>query len=123
VRPTQRAAIVPFKKGESGNPGGLPGRASTIAKQMVIFDLKQAARALCPRAIKVLAEALHHKDLRVRLIAAGIAFERGYGKPERRSDNAVNHKLRSFRRSWKSPSGSSTGGSRKRHCRRLPSAR
>ena len=52
---------------------------------MVIFDLKQAARALCPRAIEVLAEALHHKDVRVRLIAAGLAFERGYGKPEQRS--------------------------------------
>jgi hypothetical protein len=28
----------------------------------------QAARALCPRAIEVLAEALHHKDVRVRIM-------------------------------------------------------
>jgi hypothetical protein len=60
---------------------------------MVIFDLKHAARTLCPRAIEVLAEALHHKDVRVRLIAAGIAFECGYGKPEQRSDIAVTHKF------------------------------
>ena len=95
-----------FRQGESGNPGGLPGRPSTIAKQMVIFDLKQAARALCPRAIEVLAEALHHKDVRVRLIAAAIAFEHGYGKPEQKSDSTAVHKLRS---GWR--------------CRRLLSAR
>jgi hypothetical protein len=79
---------VTFRKGFSGNPGGRK-RADT----MVVFDLKQAARRHCERALEVLAEALEHKDIRVRMVASSLLLERGYGKPEQRVDAAVTHKF------------------------------
>jgi hypothetical protein len=60
---------------------------------MVVFDIKQAARAHCERAVEVLAEAMEHKDIRVRIVAAGMMIERGYGKPEQRTDASVTHKF------------------------------
>ena len=81
-------------KFEKGHPGG-PGRpkAGTRLDSMVMFDIKQAARSHCARAIEVLAEALEHKDVRVRVIAANIMIERGYGKPEQRADATIVHKF------------------------------
>jgi hypothetical protein len=32
---------------------------------------------------------MRHKDARVRLLAASIMLERGYGKPEQRTDGAM----------------------------------
>jgi hypothetical protein len=73
----QRVIGRPFPKGTSGNPGGR-SRLDT----MVRFDLREAARALCPRSIEVIRECLEHKDARIRLMAAQLAMERGFGKPE-----------------------------------------
>ena len=81
-------------KFEKGHPGG-PGRPKTGSRlqDMVIFDIKQAARAHCERSIEVLAEALEHKDVRVRMVAAMAMIERGYGRPEQRAEATVVHKF------------------------------
>jgi hypothetical protein len=65
-----------FVKGESGNrrvrpAGQSPGR-------VVLWDLKQAARAHCIEALQVVLRCLHSDDDRVALKAAEILFER-YG--------------------------------------------
>jgi hypothetical protein len=77
-----------FRKGFSGNPDG-----KQRLNRMVVFDLRQAARRHCPEALEVIAEGMRHKDARVRLIAAAIMLERGYGKPEQKSDAAVVHRF------------------------------
>jgi hypothetical protein len=43
--------------------------------------------------IEVLAEALNHKDVRVRMVAAMALIERGYGRPEQKADATVTHKF------------------------------
>jgi hypothetical protein len=60
---------------------------------MVVYDLKQAARKYCPEALEEIARCMRDKDARVRLLAASIMLERGYGKPEQKSDVGVTHKF------------------------------
>jgi hypothetical protein len=81
---------MPFAKGNPGGPGRPPGRSPS---QMVRFDLKQAARQHCEEALQVVIEALHAKDVKVRLMAAEILFERGYGKSEQKADVDIVHKF------------------------------
>jgi hypothetical protein len=85
---------MPWKKGECGNPQGAgPGRPKGGLLPVVRFNLKMAARAHCEEAIEVIAECMRHKDARIRLMAASIMLERGYGKPEQNSDSTVLHKF------------------------------
>jgi hypothetical protein len=79
-----------FQKGNPGGPGRPPGRSPS---QMVRFNLKMAAREHCERAVQVVAECLEHKDARIRLMAAEIMLERGYGRPEQRADVDVVHQF------------------------------
>jgi hypothetical protein len=60
---------------------------------MVVFDIKQAARAHCERAIERLAEHMESDDERVSTMACIAMVERGYGKPEQRTDASVVHKF------------------------------
>lgn len=77
-----------FRKGISGNPSG-----ATRLDRMVVFDLKQAARAHCKEAIEIIAREMHNKDARVRLLACQLMIERGYGRPEVKADVDVVHKF------------------------------
>ncbi len=63
-----------WKKGQSGNPGGRPRMPD---------DVKEAFRAMTPRAIKVLAGILDDEkmDPRVRLRAVEQVLDRAIGRP------------------------------------------
>ena len=68
---------MPFKKGQSGNPGGRPK-----AEREVV----EAARAAGPRCVEVLVDLLDHNDSRVRMAAADHLLDRGFGKPRASAD-------------------------------------
>ena len=63
---------MPFKKGQSGNPGGRPKEAA---------EVKELAREHGPAAIAKLAEHLNGDDGRLAQSAAVALLDRGYGKP------------------------------------------
>jgi hypothetical protein len=69
-----------FAKGTSGNLRGRP--PGTSPTQVEIFDLRAAARRYTEESIRVIAECLRHKDARIRLLAADLMLQRGWGKPE-----------------------------------------
>jgi len=69
----------PFKKGESGNPGGRP---------KVIADLRALARAYAPDAIEELARlAIKAKSEAARVAAMRELLDRGYGKAQQMVEN------------------------------------
>jgi hypothetical protein len=69
----------PFKKGESGNPGGRP---------KVIAELRALARAHAPDAIKELARlAIKAKSETARVAAIRELLDRGYGKTQQMVEN------------------------------------
>ncbi len=61
----------PFRKGQSGNPGGRPKE---------VAEVRALARKHGQAAIKKLAALLKSKDERVVLGAAKELLDRGYGK-------------------------------------------
>jgi len=63
---------MPFKKGQSGNPGGRPKQEKFVV---------EAARAAGDRCIEILQELVEHEDPRVQLAAADQLLNRGFGKP------------------------------------------
>jgi uncharacterized protein DUF5681 len=70
-----------FKPGQSGNPGGKP-------KGMA--ELQAMAREHGAASVKVLVEALKHKDSRIRILAAQTLLDRGYGKPQQSLEHTGN---------------------------------
>ncbi len=71
--PANRTATGKFAAGVSGNPSGRP---------KIPADVKEAIKAACPEAVRVLIELLHDKKSLIRLEAAKTLLDRGYGKPE-----------------------------------------
>ena len=63
---------MPFKKGETGNPGGRP---------KVEQDVLAIARAAGPKAIERLISLIDHKDARIAATASEQVLNRGFGKP------------------------------------------
>ena len=59
----------------------------------MFFDIKQAARSYCPKAIEKLAMHMNSEDDRVSIAACIALIERGYGKPEQKADIGVTHKF------------------------------
>jgi hypothetical protein len=66
-------ALRPFKKGQSGNPGGRP---------KIPADVKELARGLSVDAIKTLAAVMRDTKQSgpARVSAASTILDRGYGK-------------------------------------------
>ena len=64
----------PFKKGQSGNPGGRP---------KVIAEVKELARAHTGEAIETLVSIMTNPKFApaARVSAANALLDRGYGKP------------------------------------------
>jgi hypothetical protein len=58
-----------------------------------MYDLKQAMRALCPEAAEVVKRCLKSDNEKVALLAAQIAFDRGFGRPEVSAEVEMNHKF------------------------------
>ena len=68
----QRVSGGSWKPGQSGNPAGR-------AKHDV--DIAALARVHGPRCVKVIADLLDDPDSRVRVSAATVLLDRGFGKP------------------------------------------
>ncbi len=67
---------MPFKKGESGNPGGRPKEDA---------EIKELARQHGSAAIEKLAEHLNGEDAKLAQAAAIALLDRGFGKPHQTS--------------------------------------
>jgi Family of unknown function (DUF5681) len=80
-----------FKKGQSGNPRGRP--AGRSPSQKVRFDVKMAARSYCPETLAVIVKAMRSTDPRVSLTAACIVLDRGFGRPQKNADIAMQHRF------------------------------
>ena len=74
---------MPFRKGESGNPGGRPKE---------IAEIKALARQHGPAAIQKLVEYLDGSDGKLSQAAAIALLDRGYGKPTQSMDLAIAQK-------------------------------
>jgi hypothetical protein len=69
---------MPFKKGQSGNPGGRPKENE---------EIKRLAQLECPQAIKRLAHWRDCDNARASVAASEALLDRGYGRP----DQAIEH--------------------------------
>jgi len=59
-------------KGSVLNPGGRPAFP---------VELREVARAACPKAIATVVELLDHPNPKIQLRAAEILMDRGFGRP------------------------------------------
>jgi hypothetical protein len=74
--------------------GGRPNTSRRLQPRtahMTVFDLRETARQHCERAVRVVVACLDSKDERIRLTAAALLMERGYGKPEMKADVSTTH--------------------------------
>lgn len=74
------------KRGKDGR--FLPGNAGG-GRPKIPDDVKEAIRAACPKAVAVLVALLDSRKELVRMDAAKILLERGYGKPMQSQDISV----------------------------------
>jgi Family of unknown function (DUF5681) len=70
---------MPFKKGQSGNPGGRP---------KILADVRELARAHTASAMNALVQIVEDANAppAARVTAANSLLDRAYGKPEAKID-------------------------------------
>jgi hypothetical protein len=73
----QTRGLIPWVKGQSGNPTGRPKGIAALAKE-------QAGKC-----VEVLTKALSNEDERVAITAANSLLDRAYGKPITMSANVT----------------------------------
>ena len=71
--------LVPYKKGQTGNPGG---------KTKLFAQVQRICREASPEAARRLIELMHSEDERVALMAADKVFECAWGRPKEYDPNA-----------------------------------
>src|SRR4029077_1095800 len=71
--------LIPYKKGQTGNPGG---------KTKQFAQCQRLCREASPEAARRLIELMHSADERVALMAADKVFERAWGRPKEYDPNA-----------------------------------
>jgi len=76
---------MPFQPGQSGNAGGRPKGAG---------ELKERARGYTDAAVAVLVAALSGKDQKLRVQAAQILLDRGWGRAEQQNEHAFGGDVR-----------------------------
>lgn len=64
---------MPFKKGQSGNPGGRPKLEG---------EIREIAQRHGPAAVRRLVQLMNDRDKRVSIAACNAILDRGYGKPQ-----------------------------------------
>jgi len=83
VSPRSLQNLVPYKKGQTGNPGG---------KTELFAQAQRICREASPEAARRLIELMHSEDERVALMAADKVFERAWGRPKEYDANAESTK-------------------------------
>ena len=74
----------PFKKGQSGNPGGRP---------KVVAEIRQLARERGPEAIAALVKVMTKgKSEAARVAAANALLDRGWGRPKPSDEPEITHR-------------------------------
>jgi hypothetical protein len=80
--------MMPFKKGQSGNPGGRVG---------VPAEVRDLARQHSTEAIERLIHWMKSDDGRISVAAANALLDRGYGRPAQLVDLSVDVMSRRIR--------------------------
>jgi hypothetical protein len=80
-----------WSKGVSGNPDGRPKRPVTIEERQIVRDVKEAARALTPKAIVTLERVMDDQKAppAARVGAATAILDRGWGRPTQSIEGQV----------------------------------
>ena len=80
-----------WKRGQSGNLSGRPKRPATIAARQIIADVKEAAKALTPKAIATLEGVMDDPNSppAARVGAATAILDRGWGRPTQSIEGQV----------------------------------
>ena len=71
--------LIPYKKGQTGNPGG---------KTKQFAQCQRLCREASPDAARRFIELIQSEDERVALMAADKVFERAWGRPKEYDPNA-----------------------------------
>ena len=77
--PVKTVPATAWKPGQSGNPNGRPKIAS---------EVKELARAQCPKAMRRLIELVDSDDERVAFMACKELLDRGWGRAPRADEDS-----------------------------------
>ena len=77
--------LYPFRKGRSGNPGGVGG---------LYHEAMQLARLATPAATRRMIELINSDDHRVGLMASMAIWDRAFGKPKESEVDAMNGRVK-----------------------------
>ena len=80
-----------WKRGQSGNPSGRPWNPESIETRQTIADVREAAKALTPKALVTLERVMDDPKAphSARVSAATHVLDRGWGRPKEIVDATV----------------------------------